>query len=428
MAENEKMSIHERDKYLRRMQKRYRKADRRGKGKLLDEMEAVTELHRKSLVRLMNSSIKRKPRSCKRGPTYGPQVEYALRIIAESLDHICAERLQPSLVWMAQHLEKHGELELTPQLLAKLQKISVSTVRRLLRRAPRDRPRLPRKGPARANRLAREIPARRIPWQEQEPGHFETDLVHHCGISASGHYVHTLQMIDVATGWSERVATLGRSYLVIQDAFRRILARLPFLVEEVHPDNGNEFLNHHLRRFWREAAKPVELSRSRPWHKNDNRFVEQKNDTLVRAYLGYDRLDTVEQTRLLNQLYDRMWLYYNFFQPVMRLKEKIVLPRTGGRARIRRTFDQAQTPFDRLCASGVLSPERIQELEDLRNSTNPRRLREEIYTLIDKIFALPNAEEGSTQDVYETLFQPQILGKEAASPVTIPNGRTISLR
>jgi hypothetical protein len=208
---DEKMSIHERDKYLRKMQKRYRKADHRTRSKLLDEMQAVTEFHRKSLIRLMGSSIQRKPRVGRRGRTYGPQVEHGLRVISESLDHICAERLKPNLVWMAHHLARHGELEISSDLLNKLERISVSTVRRLLKRAPRDRPRLPRKGPERANRLAREIPARRIPWQEQEPGHLETDLVHHCGVSASGHYVHTLQMIDVATGWSERAATLGRS-------------------------------------------------------------------------------------------------------------------------------------------------------------------------------------------------------------------------
>jgi len=226
MADSDKMTLQERNKYLRKMQKQYRKADQRTKGKLLDEMETVTELHRKSLIRLMSSTISRKPRKGQRGPTYGPQVEYALRVISESLDHICAVRLKPNLVWMAYRLSQHGELEISSPLLDKLEKISVSTVRRLLKRVPRDRPRLPRKGPERANRLARETPARRIPWQEQEPGHFETDLVHHCGVSASGHYAHTLQMIVVATGWSEPAATLGRSFLVMRDAF----TRLPFPV------------------------------------------------------------------------------------------------------------------------------------------------------------------------------------------------------
>jgi len=167
----------------------YRKADKDAKGKLLDEMETVTELHRKSLIRLMGSSIQRKQSKRQRGSAYGPQVEHALRVISKSLDHICAERLQPNLVWIAQHLAHHGELETSSDLLNKLEKISVSTVRRLLKRAPRDPP---RNGPERANRLAREIPARRIPWQEQEPGHFETDLVHHCGASASGDTTSTL--------------------------------------------------------------------------------------------------------------------------------------------------------------------------------------------------------------------------------------------
>ncbi len=129
-------------------------------------------------------------------------------------------------------------------------------------------------------------------------------------------------MVDVATGWTEQVATLGRSYRVMEDGFRRILARLPFQVLEIHPDNGSEFLNAHLVRFWKEMVKGVTLSRSRPFHKNDNRFVEQKNSTLVRAYLGLARFDTAAQTNAINQLYEKMWLYYNFFQPVMRLREK----------------------------------------------------------------------------------------------------------
>jgi hypothetical protein len=196
---------------------------------------------------------------------------------------------------------------------------------------------------------------KRIPWNEPEPGHFETDLVHHCGPSASGEYVHTLQLVDVTTGWSERVAVLGRSYRVMRAGFERCLERLPFSVLELHPDNGSEFFNHHLIRFFRDVVQDVDLSRSRPYFKNDNRNVEQKNSTLVRAYLGYDRLDTVEQTRVLNLLYDKMWLYYNFFQPVMHLAEKTVIPVEGRSARVKRRYDQAQTPFDRLCATNAIS-------------------------------------------------------------------------
>ena len=374
MAINEKMSVDERYKYLRMMQRRYKEADRKGKSELLEEMEAVTGQHGKHLIRQMNGQIERQRRRRERGRTYGPEVTYALRVIAESLDHICAERLQPNLVWMGKHLAAHRELVVSDDLLEKLGRISVSTTRRLLAEQPRDQPRLPRAGPRQANRVASQIPAERIAWDEAEAGHFEVDLVHHCGVSAAGHYVHTLQMIDVATGWSERVALLGRSYRVVQDGFERILARLPFEVLEVHPDNGSEFLNDHLLRFWKDIARIEHLSRSRAWHKNDNRFVEQKNDTLVRRYLGYDRLDTVEQTNLLNQLYELMGLYYNGFQPVMRLCEKIVLPADDGRGtRIKRRFDDAQTPFDRLCATGELDKSQRVHFEALRRQTNPRQ-------------------------------------------------------
>jgi len=146
-------------------------------------------------------------------------------------------------------------------------------------------------------------------------------------------------MIDVATGWSELRAVLGRSYLVMEDAFRYILARLSFLILELHPDNGSEFFNHHMLRFWKDIVKGVRLSRSRPYHKNDNRFVEQKNSSIVRAYLGDDRLDTVAQTIAVNQLYDKVWVYYNLLQPVMRLAEKIVTPVEGQLARVKRRYD-----------------------------------------------------------------------------------------
>ena len=408
MSTEEKMSIDERYKYLRKMQKRYRQAAQSERSQLLTEMESVTELHRKSLIRLMNSDLKRQGRRQQRGRSYGVEVDDALRVISESFDYICPERLTPNLVWMAQVLSQHGELETTPELLAQLEQISLSTVGRIIKRHRQDQPRLPRKGPAQANQVSRDIPTRRIAWNEAEPGHFETDLVHHCGITASGQYVHTLQLVDVTTGWSERVAILGRSYLVTQDAFRRIVARLPFVVREIHPDNGSEFINHHLVRFWKRIIKGVDLSRSRPYHKNDNRFVEQKNSTLVRAYLGFDRLDSVAQTIFLNQLYDKMWLYYNFFQPVLRLDQKLWIPAANGSSRLKRCYDQAQTPFDRLCATPAICTQRRLQLQLRRDQTNPRRLRQEIYDMIAALFALPGAVPGQTEDVFLTLAYPDL--------------------
>ena len=311
MPEKKRMAIHARYEYLRVMQQEYRKADRKQRSQLLDEMERATQLNRKTLIRHMKRKvIARQPRRRQRGQTYGHEIDDALRVISESMDHICAERLKPQLVPLARHLARHDELEISPGLLEQLERMSVSTLRRRLQKFAGLEPwRLPRRqGPRQVTSLARDIPMKRIPWDEQEPGHFEVDLVHHCGPGSSGDYVHTLQMIDVATGWSERVAVLGRSQLVMKDAFFRILTRLPFRIVELHPDNGSEFLNRHLVGLWRDVVKGVQLSRSRPFHKNDNRFVEQKNATLVRAYLGDRRLDTVAQTRMLNRLYDKMWL------------------------------------------------------------------------------------------------------------------------
>src|SRR4030042_4902441 len=145
-------------------------------------------------------------------------------------------------------------------------------------------------------------------------------------------------MVDVATAWSERAAVLGRSYLAMRDGFSRILSRLPFSVLEFHPENGSEFFNQHLLRFWHGLTPQPHISRSRPYNKNDNRFVEQKNATLVRSYLGYDRLDTVAQALAVNELYDKMWLYYNFFQPVMRLAEKTWIRDEGQPSRVKRRF------------------------------------------------------------------------------------------
>jgi hypothetical protein len=427
MSVDDKMTINERRKYLRVMQKRYEKASGQERSKLLDEMQEITGRHRKSLIRSMHGNLARKPRQKQRGRTYGIEVYRALQVIAESFDHPCAERLRPNLIWMAKHLESHGELELSPSLIGQLEKISVSTVRRIVKRLGQDKHKLPRKAPKEANRYRRNVPTRRIPWNEQAPGHFEADLVHHCGVSASGQYVHTLQLVDVATGWSERVAILGRSYLVMQDAFQRILSRLPFPVLEIHPDNGGEFFNAHLIRFWSEAVKGVKLSRSRPYFKNDNRFVEQKNSTEIRAYVGYDRLDTVDQTNLLNQLYDKLWLYYNLFQPVMRLTEKYLVPSSNGSHHVRRRYDDAKTPFDRLCASAILDPMTLNHLQQLRQAINPRVLREEIYQLIVQLHRLPCASEKQSEDVCQTLFDQPIAMKGEDISVTLSNGRTISV-
>ena len=167
----------------------------------------------------------------------------------------------------------------------------------------------------------------------------------------------------------------------MEAGFKHILGRVPFPLVELHPDNGSEFFNAHLVRFWKESVVGVHLSRSRPYQKNDNRFVEQKNDTLVRQYFGDLRFDRCEEIEAMNALYEQMWVYYNLFQPVMHLIGKTVVD-----DKVRRKWDQAQTPFERLKATGKLSAERQQQLQTLSEQTNPWQLREEIYQQLAQLW------------------------------------------
>src|SRR6266496_107656 len=351
MPTEEQMTVNERRKYLKLMKVRYVAAKRVERSQLLTEMQEVTSLHRKSLTRLMHT---------------------------------------PSLLRMAQHLARFEPLGLTAQVEGQLATISRATVARILGKYRSRMRRLPQKGAERANQVTKGVPMGRIPWDISDPGHFEVDLVHHNGESSAGLYGHTIQLVDVATGWSERVAVMGRGQSAMEVGFRRIVERLPFPIRELHPDNGSEFFNQHLVRFWKDKVVGVQLSRSRPYQKNDNRMVEQKNDTLVRQYVGHQRLDSPEQVAALNALYEQMWLYYNLFQPVLHLCEKTVVD-----GKVHRKWDQAKTPYERLLTSKMLGPEQQVRLQHLYEQTNPLALRQEIYQHLTGLWDMPSAESGA---------------------------------
>lgn len=417
MSETEPMNINERRKYIHKMWGRYIEANKKEKRDLLDEIEAVTGMHRKSIIRLLNNRLSRKKRSRERGRTYGIEVENVIRMIAISLDYPCAERLHTNLNWMAEQLAYHGEIHLQEKTKESLERISISTIKRILKRVGRSEPKMAEKKPRKPsnNSIRKQFPMSRISWDIPEPGHFEVDLIQHSGPAAKGEFIHTLQMVDVATGWSEVTAILGRSFRVMKDGFDYLLNRLPFPVLEIHPDNGSEFFNQFLLQYWHKKLPDLQITRSRPYQKNDNRFVEENNQSMVRAYIGHSRLDTIAQLKTFRQLLDKLWLFHNFFQPVMRLKEKRVISST----QFRRIHDQAKTPFDRLKEKDFLNSKELSSLETLRNQTNPLILRNEINSLIEKLLSLPCLDKSETVNIFTTFI------KENDSSVTLSNDLTI---
>lgn len=397
MARREAMNVDERFKYLRMIKEQYRVADRKRKTALLNSMEEMTGLHRKHLIARMNGpGPYRQARRRGRSRVYGPDVEHAISIVAETLDWICAERLTPALAETAQHLAKFEELETSPELLAQLRQISISTVRRILKRIGRPADCLPRAYPGRRKDSVAQaqVPITVIPWQEPEPGHFEVDLVHHSRSGFDGSFVCTLQFIDVLTGWSERLPVLGYEFDAIWQAVGRFRELCPIPIREVHTDNGPEFVNMALVSHFGEHMVHVHLTRGRPGFKNDNRFVEQKNSSLVRAYLQHLYLFTAQHARMLQTLYDQMRVFYNYFQPVLRQTGRRARIDAAGVPHILRTHDVAKTPLARLLmAKPPLPVARAEALRALRSKTNPRELHRRIHARLAHIYQVAQRDE-----------------------------------
>ena len=386
MCQEKKMGLDSRIEYLWTMKVRYRAAGRSEKTRLLDEMEKMTGLHRKYLIARMNGPgpKRKKPRSRERGRTYGKEVAEALYFVADTLDWICAERLKPVLCSTAVHLAKFDEMQVTERLLEQLATISVSTVRRILKRFTRPWPTIPqqRRGRPPDSVVQAMVPQGKIPWDE--PEHFEVDHVIHGAPQKGSKVVSTCHFVDVLTGWSERFAVYdGHEFPDVWPVFLDFAERCPIPVREIHSDNGSEFLNQALISHYAYLGDGIRVSRNRPGYKNDNRIVEQKNSTLVRAYLGQLRFDSPAHCQALNELYENMWLYYNFFQPVLRQTSRRAVRSANGTVRIVRKHDTATTPLQRLlCAKPPISRGTVDALLELYHETNPRQLRDTIHNQI----------------------------------------------
>jgi transposase InsO family protein len=363
---------------------RYQQATRAEKHHLLDEIVAVTGLHRKAAIRLLRRAPR--ARSCP-GPggrprTYGAQVAAAAEVLWQASGRIGAHRLQPFLPELLERLVVCGELTISPPVEKLLRQISRPTLARVLAPA---RAQYPRRGATithPSHLLRQEIPIRTFTdWDDARPGFLEIDLVAHCGPSTQGFYLCTLCAVDIRTAWVELDAVWGKNQERVGSAVHRVRERLPVPLIGLDSDNGSEFINRHLLAWCRRFG--ITFTRSRAWKKNDSAHVEQKNGAIVRHLIGYDRFVSKAAFAQLQRVYELVRLHINFFQPV----EKLVTKTRHG-ARTHRVYDRAQTPYQRLCAAGVLAPTKRDELERLYQRLNPLQLRRDLDAALDRLWPL----------------------------------------
>ena len=352
---------------LQKLTSRYQKASRRQKSLILDEFCETTDLSRKHAIRLLNGEIK--SHRTHPGPKYkyGPDVRSHIVKLWEACGRQCSKKMVVVIKQWLPYYE--GVSDDTRYLLTQ---VSSSTIDRILvahrglvnRGLSTTSPSL----------IKNKIPIKLLDGGITEPGFVEADTVAHCGTSMAGEFVNTLTVTDLLSGWTELRAVWGKSAEAVVGAIKSIDEKLPFKIKGFASDNGSEFLNNDLFTYFAERKEKVDFVRRRPYKKNDNAHVEQKNWTHVRQLLGYDRLDTEWDVEYINEVYTKYWLpLWNYFTPVMKLKSKT---RVGGR--IVKVHDEPQTPFERLLNCEKFTQEEKQALLARRQGLNPFHLRAEL--------------------------------------------------
>ncbi len=376
------MSFRAKRELLLQVSTRYHGASHHQKSIILDEFIAATGYARKYAIRLLTRPVPppitaiARPRARR----YGPAVQEALRVAWAAANGICGKRLVPFLPELVASLERHGHLQLTAEVRAQLLTLSPATADRLLRPARQAQEARSLATTRPGALLKRQIPIRTFAgWDEAQPGFVEADLVAHCGQRAEGAFLYTLVLTDVATGWTECLPLLHRGQHAVIQALGRARQLLPFPLLGLDTDNGGEFLNEELLAYCRREQ--ITFTRGRASRKNDQCFVEQKNGVVVRQLVGYDRFEGEAAYRQLTEVYRAVRFYINFFQPSMKLREK---QRDGSHTR--RRYDPAQTPYRRLVAANLLTPETHQRLATLAQTLDPVRLLQQIETLLDALW------------------------------------------
>ena len=370
MITGEGMSITTKRELFRIVSVRYHQASKAKKGQILDEFSANASLSRKYAIRLLNEGYKggkKKP-----GPSsrYANDLEFLeiLRIFWKTLNYPCGKLLKPMLIELS-HLYVLKVGSISEPVQHKLSIISASTIDRLTRRWKTKKGKCTTKP---GSILRTEIPIQGSRWDVEKPGFVEADTVAHCGESSKGPFISSLTLTDIATQWTENRAIWSKSGKATLQAIRDMQKTFPFEIKGFDSDNGSEFLNKFLVKYFRK--QDITFTRSRPYRKNDNAHVEQKNWSHVRQLLGYGRFENPDLVPVLNDLYKNYWGWYkNMFIPCMKLIEKKQLG-----SKIYRIHDKPQTPFHRVLASPYVSEEKKQMLKEIRESLDPFTLKAEI--------------------------------------------------
>ena len=380
LPEENMMSQRSKRELLEEIRPRYLKAKKSEKKTMLDEFVAVTSYHRKYATRILKHGRPRRSGKKHGLPkVYQGEVVVALEQIWEVCGRICSKRLHPFLPEMVKVLERCGELQLSEQTKALLLQMSRSTIDRRLGPARFEHPHgLSTTKPG--SLLKKAIPVRTYtPWDEDKPGFLEIDLVAHCGQTTEGQYVNTLTCVDLSTGWIECLAVRQRTQQAVFEAIQAMRTRLPFPLLGLDSDNGSEFINDLLYHYC--LAEKITFTRSRPYQKNDQAHVEQKNWSVVRRLIGYDRFETETEQNLLESIYENLRLYANFFQPVFKLVSKEHVDK-----KLIKRYDQAATPFQRVLAAKDIPLETKARLTHLYVQLNPVQLRTTIDAKVAKLW------------------------------------------
>ncbi len=385
--------------YMKTVHERYHQAQgRKEKGLVLGEFTKTYDCHRKHALRLLNGAPpaeRRRPRAKRGSPYSRGRLPSIIQLLWQASDYLCGQRLKPAIVEWLPDIQR--EFKTTPAEEGLLLSIGAATIDRMLKSK---KSRLKRRmyGTTKPGTLLKHmIPIKTDCWDVQGPGFVEVDLVSHSGACAQGDYGHTLDMIDIMTAWVERRCVLGKGERGVQLAIDDMRKELPFDLLGIDSDNGSEFINDHLYRYCQgdptKNLPAIQFTRSRPYKKDDNAHVEQKNWTHVRKLLGYGRYDRQEALAAINDLYrNELRWFQNIFQPSMRLLEKV---RVG--ARVKRKYDTAKMPLRRVIESGKGDPAKLEALQALRQKLNPFALSKIIDCKLKAICAMASKVDAPTR-------------------------------